>query len=474
MKNKQKLSLKKLLTCVVVIFFIISSCSTKSNKNNAVLSVETANIINNFYGDALEFKESYGLLYDISKNVGQRLSGSEGAKKAVDWSKKVMEEYGFDSVYLQEVMVPHWERGDLEECFYYIGGEKTNLTILGAGGTVSTPKEGYTAEVVEVSSLDEVERLGKKVISGKIVFYNKGFNPRYINQGASYGAAGFQRREGAIKASEYGAVASVFRSLSSIEDDIPHTGGMSYSIDFDSIPHGALGVTSSIKLSKALVNNPNLKITLKLSGKWFPDALSHNVIGEIRGSKNPEKIITVGGHLDSWDVGEGAHDDGAGCVHSIGALRLFQRQKIKPKNTIRAVMFMNEENGLKGGKQYAVVAKELGEKHIAAIESDASGYVPRGFGFSGSDSQLEKIQGWLGYFDKNTISYFSKGGGGADIGPLHRSMGTPMFGLNVDGQKYFEMHHTEKDVFELVNARELELGTASLASLVYLIDTYGL
>jgi carboxypeptidase Q len=198
------------------------------------------------------------------------------------------------------------------------------------------------------------------------------------------------------------------------------------------------------------------------------------VIGEIRGSENPEKIITVGGHLDSWDVGEGAHDDGAGCVHSIGALRLFQKQNIKPKNTIRAVMFMNEENGLKGGKQYAIVAKELGEKHIAAIESDASGYVPRGFGFSGSDSQLEKIQGWLGYFDKNTISYFSKGGGGADIGPLHRSIGTPMFGLNVDGQKYFEMHHTEKDVFELVNARELELGTASLASLIYLIDTYGL
>ena len=180
MENKQKLSLKKLLICVAVIFFIISSCSTKSNKNDIVLSVETANIINTFYGDALEFKESYDLLYDISKNVGQRLSGSDGAKKAVDWSKRVMEEYGFDSVYLQEVMVPHWERGDLEECFYYIGGEKTNLTILGAGGTISTPKEGYTAEVVEVGSLDEVERLGKKVISGKIVFYNKGFNPRYI------------------------------------------------------------------------------------------------------------------------------------------------------------------------------------------------------------------------------------------------------------------------------------------------------
>jgi hypothetical protein len=249
---------------------------------------------------------------------------------------------------------------------------------------------------------------------------------------------------------------------------------MSYKKGLDSIPHGGLGVLSSEKLSKALKVNSKLKLTVKLSGTWFPDALSHNVVGELRGSKNPEKIITVGGHLDSWDVGEGAHDDGAGCVHSIGALRLFQKQNIKPNNTIRAVMFMNEENGLKGGQKYADVAVVGNEKHIAAIESDASGYVPRGFGFSGSDEQHEKIQDWLKYFDKNTISYFSKGGGGADIGPLHRKTGTPMFGLSIDGQKYFEMHHTAKDVFELVNARELELGTASMASLVYLIDKYGL
>ena len=242
----------------------------------------------------------------------------------------------------------------------------------------------------------------------------------------------------------------------------------------DSIAHGGLGVLSSQRLSKAIKDNPKLKLTLKLSGKWFPDALSHNVVGELRGIKNPEKIITVGGHLDSWDVGEGAHDDGAGCVHSIGALRLFQKQNIKPNNTLRAVMFMNEENGLRGGQKYAEVAIKDGEQHIAAIESDASGYVPRGFGFSGSDEQHRKIQDWLMYFDKNTISYFSKGGGGADIGPLHRQTGTPMFGLSIDGQKYFEMHHTAKDVFELINARELELGTASMASLVYLIDQYGL
>jgi hypothetical protein len=461
--------MKKLIFTTLI--FSLLSCK----ENTIPFDQETSNIINDFYGDALEHRESYELLRGLSKDVGQRLSGSEGAKKAVIWSKETMENYGFDTVYLQEVMVPHWERGEVEECFFYLNSEKITLSILGAGGTVATPKEGVTAEVIEVASLDEVDELGRENIEGKIVFYNKAFNQRYINIGASYGQTGFQRRSGAVKAAEYGAVASVFRSLSSSTyEDFPHTGGMTYKEGVDSIAHGGLGVLSSQRLSKAIKDNPKLKLTLKLSGKWFPDALSHNVVGELRGIKNPEKIITVGGHLDSWDVGEGAHDDGAGCVHSIGALRLFQKQNIKPNNTLRAVMFMNEENGLRGGQKYAEVAIKDGEQHIAAIESDASGYVPRGFGFSGSDEQHKKIQDWLMYFDKNTISYFSKGGGGADIGPLHRQTGTPMFGLSIDGQKYFEMHHTAKDVFELVNARELELGTASIASLVYLIDQYGL
>ena len=459
----------KNLIIFTLIPILIISCETTMPYDQ-----ETADVITQFYGDALGERESYNLLRDLSKDIGQRLSGSEGAAKAVLWSKEIMEGYGFDSVFLQEVMVPHWERGAYEECFYYEGNKKINLSILGAGGTVSTPFEGVTAEVVEVKSLEEVDVLGREGVEGKIVFYNKAFNQRYINIGTSYGETGFQRRLGAIKAAEYGAVASVFRSLSSSNDDYPHTGSMSYKEGVDSIAHGGLGVLSSIKLSEKIKVDPKTKLTVRLSGKWFPDALSHNVIGEIKGSENPDNIILVGGHLDSWDVSEGAHDDGAGCVHSIGALRLFQKQGIKPKNTLRAVMFMNEENGLRGGTQYAENAIKNNEKHIVAIESDASAYIPRGFGFSGSDEQLEKIQDWLKYFDKNTISYFSKGGGGADIGPLHRRTGTPMFGLSIDGQKYFEIHHTAKDVFEAVHPREMELGTASMASLVYLIDKYGL
>ena len=453
----------------------VVSCS-QNNEQKEKYDQSVGQTINTFYGDALEFKESYNLLRVLSKDIGQRLSGSEGAKKAVQWTKKIMEDYGFDSVYLQPVMVPHWERDKTKQEAYLLNsnGEKISLSILAAGGSVSTPKTGMFANVVEVKSLEEVDQLGEEGVKGKVVFYNKAFNPRFINQGNSYGSTGFQRRSGAIKAAEYGAVASVFRSLSSSDDDVPHTGSMSYKDAVDSIPHAGLGVVSAKKLSAELKLDKNLKLFLNFGGKWYPDALSHNVIGEIKGSEFPNEIITVGGHLDSWDVGEGAHDDGAGCVHSIGALRLFQRQNIKPKRTLRAVMFMNEENGLRGGQEYALQAGELKENHIAAIESDASAYVPRGFGFSGSEEQLKKLRGWLQYFDKNTISYFSKGGGGADIGPLHRSLGTPMFGLNIDGQKYFEMHHTEKDVFELINARELELGTASLASLIFLIDTYGL
>ena len=218
------------------------------------------------------------------------------------------------------------------------------------------------------------------------------------------------------------------------------------------------------------------KIILKLQmeAKSVGDRWSRNIISEITGHKYPNEIVVVGAHIDSWDVGQGAHDDGGGCIASWEVLRLIKTLGLKPKRTIRCVLWTNEENGLRGGTQYAENAIKNNEKHIVAIESDASAYIPRGFGFSGSDEQLEKIQDWLKYFDKNTISYFSKGGGGADIGPLHRRTGTPMFGLSIDGQKYFEIHHTAKDVFEAVHPREMELGTASMASLVYLIDKYGL
>lgn len=435
---------------------------------------EVAVAIKSFFDEALSEKASYRLLKQLCEEIGPRLSGSEGAKAAVLWAKDVMKKEGFDEVYLQDVMVPHWERGEKEEAYMIeANGRRTELSFLAIGGSVPTPSEGITGEVIEVMSMDELTMLGEENIKGKIVFFNKAFDPRNISQGASYGATVSQRTQGAIKAATYGAVAAVIRSLSSAWDDVPHTGTMSYKADVDSIPHGALGVRSAELLSQKLQEG-QVKVHMKINSKWRPDAPSHNVIGVIKGHEFPEEIITVGGHLDSWDVGQGAHDDGAGCMHALGTLKLFKKLGIKPKRTIRAVMFMNEENGTRGGLKYAEIAKNTGEKHLVAIESDAGGFTPRGFGVTASDEQLEKVRSWLPYFDPRTVAYFSKGGGGVDIRPLYEAIGTPMIGLITDGQRTFDYHHSENDIIENVHPRELELGTASLAALVYLIDRYGL
>ena len=204
------------------------------------------------------------------------------------------------------------------------------------------------------------------------------------------------------------------------------------------------------------------------------DAPSHNVIGELRGSEFPNEIITIGGHLDSWDVGQGAHDDGSGCMQSIQVVRLFQKYGIRPNRTIRVVMFMNEENGTRGGQKYAELAEKNQENHLIALESDAGAFSPRGFGVTAEDATIEKFRSWLPHFNQNTVSYFKKGGGGVDIGPLHRTLGTPTIGFIVDSQRMFDLHHSPNDVFATVHPRELELGTASIAGLIYLIDKYGL
>lgn len=450
-----------------LIFIVAFSPNFNKNKSNE----EDTKMIKKFFDEALVNAESYKNLEHLCLNIGPRLSGSKNAQKAVEWTKKVMEDYGFDKVFLQEVLVPHWERGAKEEA--KIVDNNLNLNMLAIGGSEPTPAAGITAEVIEVQSLDEVDELGEKV-KGKIVFYNRAFDQRVIGTGAGYGGAVDQRSKGPSKAAQYGALAIVIRSVSSSFDDAPHTGTLSYNNDFKRIPAGALGVQSANKLSKALKENPKLKLFIKINSKWFEDALSYNVVGELTGTEKPEEIILVGGHLDSWDVAQGAHDDGAGCMQSIGALRLFKKLGIKPKHTIRAVMFMNEENGLRGGKKYAELAVKNKEKHLMAIESDAGGFTPRGIGVTGADKSLDKMRAWLEHFDKRTLYYIDNGGGGADIGPLHRETGTPMAGFSPDTQRLFHVHHSPNDTFDSVNRRELEMGTASLAGFIYLLDKYGL
>ena len=436
---------------------------------------EDEETVSAIFDERLTSGEMYYLLEDLCKNIGPRLSGSEGAERAVAWAKEVMEGYGFDRVYLQEVMVPHWERGDPEQVrIVNVEGGMIELRALAIGGSVATAPEGITAEVVVVHSVDEVDELGRDAIEGKIVFYNRPFDQTVIGTGPGYGGAVTQRSAGPSRAAMHGAVGVVIRSVTSGFDDEPHTGGLRYLEDVERIPAAALGFQSADRLVEVLEAQPDAQLYMHLSSKWHPDALSHNVIGEIRGSERPDEIILVGGHLDSWDVAEGAHDDGAGTVHAIGVLRTFMNLGIRPRHTIRAVLFMNEENGLRGGLKYAEVAKETGEKHVIALESDAGGFTPRGFGVTAAADVIERFRSWLPLFPQNTISYINKGGGGADIGPLRRETDTPTIGFIPDSQRAFDYHHAPTDVFEAVNRRELELGGASIASLIYLIDKYGL
>ncbi|MCV9387046.1 M20/M25/M40 family metallo-hydrolase [Reichenbachiella ulvae] len=456
---------------------LLSNCQPQTQPEGqenpqAELDIEDTKVIKQLFDEALTTRETYQLLDHLCNQIGTRLSGSEGAAQAVDWTEKVMSDYGFDKVYKQDLFVPNWKRGDKEVA--KILGSQDELTVLALGMSVATPEEGLTAPVVQVQGLEDVKEMGREAIEGKIVFYNRPTDQRLIRTGAAYGGAVDQRVTGPAVAAQYGAVAVVIRSVGTAYDDVPHTGTTLYMDSIPKIPAAALGFQSADRLAKALEQNPDTQLFLKMNCQTLEDAPSHNVIGELTGTEFPDQIITIGGHLDSWDVGQGAHDDGAGCMQSIQVLRLFQKLGIQPKHTIRAVMFMNEENGTRGGKKYAELAEKNNEQHLIALESDAGAFTPRGFGVTAEDSTLTKFQSWLPHFDQNTIGYIKKGGGGVDIGPLHQTLGTPTIGFMPDSQRMFDVHHSANDVFSSVHPRELELGTASMAGFIYLIDKYGL
>ncbi|MVN90652.1 M20/M25/M40 family metallo-hydrolase [Mucilaginibacter aquatilis] len=435
-------------------------------------------MLRKIFDEALVNGKCYENLRYLCKKIGPRLSGSAGAAKSVQWSKTLMESYGFDKVYLQEVMVPHWERGQKEQGFIVTGNKRVPVALAALGMSVSTPATGITAPVVELRSLKELEALGAEKIKGRIVFFNRPFDNRFIETGSAYGTAGDQRNAGPGMAAKYGAVAVIVRSLTAAIDDFPHTGGTNYGNN-PKIPAAAISTIAANKLSAMLKksNGQPVKFFLKTNCRTLPDVLSYNVIGEIKGSDNSNKYITVGGHLDSWDLAEGAHDDGTGVMQSAEVLRVFKAIAYKPKNNIRAVFFMNEENGHKGGIKYAEQAKADKEEHIAAIETDEGGFTPRGFSFErATPAFLTNInKQWKKLLEPYETDRLVAGGGGTDIGPLKESHpGIQLIGFRPDSQRYFDIHHTPNDVFENVNKRELELGAASIASLVYLIDQHGL
>ncbi len=437
-----------------------------------------SSIIAQLYRIALTKGQSYQMLEQLAGGIGGRLSGSPQSYKAVAWGKKVMEKWGFDSVWLQPCMVPHWVRGAKEECSVKYGKGKLftseKLRICALGGSIATPKEGITAEILMVDSVADLAKLGEAKVKGKIVFFSRPMDRAKITTFEAYGGAVDQRYSGPSEAAQYGAVGTIVRSMDIGISDHPHTGTMKYNDSFPKVPCGAISTQAAEDLMAILKTDPHAKLYMKMNCKTLPDTLSYNVVGEIRGSEKPEEIICVGGHLDSWDNGDGAHDDGAGCVHSIEAVRLFKALGIRPKRTIRAVLFMNEENGVRGGNKYAELAKLNNEKHIVAIESDGGGHVPKGFGMSGaSEEQMKKFMGFAKHFQPYHVYEFTNHGGGTDIGPL-REQGVPQMGFIPDSQRYFDLHHTEIDIMQNVNRRELELGSATIGAMLYLLSEYGL
>jgi hypothetical protein len=373
-------------------------------------------------------------------------------------------------------MVPKWIRGNPE--FAYIEtapGKTIPVNLCALGGSISTPLAGIKAHVLEVQSIDQLKKTPRDSIKGKIVFFNRPMQADIISTFEAYGGCVNQRYDGAKEAARFGAIGAIVRSMNLRLDDLPHTGAMSYGntpIE-NRIPSAAISTNDAERLSGMLKIDPNLKFYFKQNCKQLKDVQSYNVIGELTGTQYPNQIIIVGGHLDSWDLGDGSHDDGAGCVQSMDVLRLLKLTGIKPKRTIRVVLFMNEENGLRGGLKYAEVAKRKGERHIFALESDSGGFTPRGFSFDGPDYKISQILEWKSLFEPYLIHYFRMGGSGADIGPL-KDKDIVLAGLSPDSQRYFDHHHASNDTFDAVNKRELELGAATMTSLVYLIDKYGL
>ena len=433
-------------------------------------------VIKDIFNTSLTKSKAYSWLDYLSNQIGGRLSGSLEAERAVEWGKAELEKLNFDKVWLQPVMVPRWVRGPKEFALIETEpGITFNVPIAALGGSVATPSVGLKAEVIEVFSLKELEELGKEKIDGKIVFFNRPMEPEFIQTFTAYGRAVDQRALGALEASKYGAIGVIVRSMNLRLDDHPHTGGLTYGDlpDSKKIPAAAISTNGAEKLSSLLKIKPKLKFLFRQQCKQMSDVMSYNVIAEKKGTSFPDEIILVAGHLDSWDTGDGSHDDGAGIVHSMDLMNIFDNINYKPKRTIRVVLYMNEENGKRGSIKYKEISDREKLNHIFAIESDAGGFLPLGFSFTTDNKKFLKILEWKKFFAPYFINVFIKGGSGADIENL-RTDSNVLAGLRPNSQRYFDYHHTEIDTFDAINKRELELGSGAIASLVYLFDKYGI
>ncbi len=410
-------------------------------------------------GAALTSDKAFARLAHLTDNIGHRLSGSQGLERAIEWAIAEMKSDGLDNVRAEQVLVPHWVRG--EESLEMISPFPGKLVMLGLGNSVATPAEGITAEAVVVRSFDELDTLGERV-RGKIVIYNVPFT--------NYGATVRYRSSGAARAARYGAVGVLVRSITPVSLQTPHTGAMIYDEAQPKIPAAAITIEGAELLQRMHDRGQRPTLRLKMEARFLPDAESANVVAEIKGSERPDEVVLVSGHFDSWDVGQGAHDDGGGCIVAWEAVRLLKELGLKPRRTIRVVLYTNEENGLRGGNAYRDAYRAELSKHILAIESDSGVYRPQGLGLAATAppqvrSNLQEIARLLTGIGADRIA---GDGGGADIGPIMRE-GVVGASLNVDGSSYFDIHHTPADTLDKIDPKHLALCVATMAVFAYTV-----
>ena len=459
---------------ILAIFLIPAICSAQSMYQQGINDSVFFKMISD---NVLMSKSADKNLYNLTKNIGGRLAGSPQMPKAEKWGAEALKNAGADEVVLQKCMVPHWVRGngDMASVTFLKDGKNITLplSVTAIGNSVGTGPSGIVAPLIQINSFDELEKR-KNEIKGKIVFYNCPFQDEFIQTFMAYGMNVRYRTQGASRAAKYGALAVLVRSMTNSTDNNAHTGTLTYTDSLPKIPAACIGLWDVAKLDSLFNKGISLQAKLVTHAKMLPDTIGHNVIGILKGTEFPNEVITVGGHLDSWDINEGAQDDGAGVVQTIEILRAFKALGFQPKHTIQFVLFANEENGGRGGEKYAEEPLRENEQHIFALESDAGGFTPRGFGFTVNENAWQKINTWKHLFTPYGADHFSRYGGGADIEPLGEKYGTAMSSLSPDSQRYFDLHHAAGDVFENVNMRELKLGAINMAGLLYLVDKYGL
>jgi carboxypeptidase Q len=406
---------------------------------------------------ALSDSAAWNRIAELTEKFGHRFSGSQSLEQAIDWIITQMKADGLDNVRGEPVMVPRWIRG--AESAEMVAPRAAPLPMLGLGGSIATPAAGITAEVLVVTSYDDLTRKAAQA-RGKIVLFNVPFT--------NYGATVAYRSGGAVAAARAGAVASLVRSVGPYSMRTPHTGGMAYDSTVTKIPHAAITSEDADMIARLSAKGEKVTVRLKMTAHFLPDSPSRNVMGELRGRELPDEVVVMGGHIDSWDVGRGAMDDAGGVVAAWEAIRILKRLNLTPRRTIRVVGWTNEENGLRGGNGYRDAHKANLDKHVAAIESDGGVFRPLGFGFSGSDAAFGIVSEIGTLLDKVGATAITKGGGGADIGPI-MALGVPGLGLNVDGTKYFWYHHTDSDTVDKLDPKEVAQCAAAMAIMAYVI-----